>query len=233
MSTLASLRSGTAVDRSVAPNRSRMTGIAVMVGLHLLLGYALLTGLAHKAVKWVQKPITAAIIPEELPPPPPPPPPPKIERLVEQVKTQQAPPPPAYVPPPDTPAITVAPPAPTITAVQHTEPVAPLTPTPTPTPTPPAPPAPIASAKTDIGVACPNYGQTLQTALNGWFERVGLDATVKVQFKVHGNAVKDVVILSGPREYHRAVLAAVQRFTCSTENTAEAVVTFNVFFRAE
>jgi protein TonB len=206
-----------------------MTGIAVMVGLHLLLGYALLTGLAHKAVKWVQKPITAAIIPEELPPPPPPTPPPKIERLVEQVKVQQAPPPPTYVPPPDTPVVTAAPTAPTITAVQHTEPVAPLT----PTPTPPTPPAPIASAKTDIGVACPNYGQTLQSALEGRYDKVGIAGTVKVQFKVQGNAVKDVVILSGPREYHRAVLAAVQRFTCSTENTAEALVTFNVFFRAE
>jgi protein TonB len=195
-----------------------------MVGLHLLLGYALFTGLAHKAVKWVQKPVTATIIPEELPPPAPPP---KIERLVEQVKTQQAPPPATYVPQPDTPAVTAAPPAPTITAVQHTEPVAP------PAPTPPAPPAPTAGAKTDIGVACPNYGQTLQSALEGLYDKVGIAGTVKVQFKVLGNTVLDATIVSGPREYHRTVLAAVRRFSCKAAPGVEPVVTFDVIFRAD
>ena len=230
-------RSGIGAPQFTPPRRERAVSIAFMVGLHLIVGYALVTGLANRAVTWVQKPLMAVIVPEPVVPPPPPPPPAKMLRQVEQVPQPTQPPPPAFVPPPEiapaTPAVT----APTITAVQISEAVAtpaPISkPAPIPATLPLVPPVPAATAKKEVGVACPKYAQILQSALDGWYDKVGIAATVKVQFKVQGNAVQEAVILSGPREYHRPVLAAVRRFSCQALPGDDPVVNFDIVFRSD
>jgi len=203
-------------------------GIAVMVGFHGLLGYALVSGLARKAVEVVKKPLDATIIQEVKLPPPPPPPPPKVEKVVERPKAP-TPPPPAYVPPPE--VVVAAPAAPTITAVQSTEPVAPPPATPPPPPAPPAePPAPV---RAEVSVACPGYIRTLQGALEGVYEKVGIDATVKVSLRVKGDRIIDVQPVSGPKAYQRYVLDAVRRIQCSASGAAELIVPLDVTFKEE
>ena len=208
-------------------NRFGPAGLAAMVGLHLLIGYALVSGLARKAVETVtRKPLEAVIVQDVTPPP-------KVEKIVEARKT--ATPQPARVPRPEvvrTPApVPVPAPVPPVVAMQSPEPA------PAPAPSPPAPaapsPAPARPASSSVGVVCPGYQAALQSGLAGVFERVGLAATVKVQFRVRGDAVQDVSLLSGPREYQRAVQSAVRRFTCRSEGVEDALVVFDVNFRAE
>jgi protein TonB len=212
-------------------NRFGPAGLAAMVGLHLLIGYALITGLARKAVEVVaRRPLEAVIVQDVKPPP-------KVEKIVEARKTPT--PLPARAPRPEvvrTPTpVPVPAPAPPVVAMQSPEPA------PAPAPSPPASPAPslapapapARAASSSVGVLCPGYQAALRSGLAGVFERVGLAATVKVQFRVRDDAVLDVSLLSGPREYQRAVQSAVRRFTCKSEGAEEALVVFDVNFRAE
>ena len=134
-------------------SKRNMIGLTGVVLLHVFIVYALMTGLGHKAVKVLVKPLETKIIEEFIPPPPPPPPPPP-KKIEPQMPKVQAPPPPPYVPPPEV-QVAVAP-APVITQVQTTPPVvepviAPPPPPalvvvavapPAPPPPPPAPPKP-------------------------------------------------------------------------------------------
>ena len=158
-------------------------------------------------------------------------------KVVERVKAAAPPPPPAaYVPPPDT-AVAAA--APAIAAVQNAVP-APAPPVAPPVPREPpveraaAPsPVPAPTARSEAGLACPGYQQALQTNLAGAYERVGVAGVVKVQFRVNGSAISDVTILSGPREYQRAVQAAVRRFQCQSDGAEATVVALDINFRPE
>jgi periplasmic protein TonB len=209
-------------DRGFSPkSRFGPLGLAVMVGAHLVIGYALATGLAGKVVTIMKKPLDATIIQEvKLPPPPPPP-----KQIVKQeVPKTLAPPPPAYVPPPDvTPpvAATTA-----ITAVQSVEPVA-------PPPAQPAPAAPIVAAgavRTEISVACPRQikPEVPQRAIED-----GVEGTVKAEVRVRGGRVVDIKIVSGPRVFYAAVLAAISRYECSSGGDAEVVAFQDFTFKLD
>jgi protein TonB len=194
----------------------RSTGLAVVVALHVVVGWALASGLASKVVNVViNKPIEMSIIPEVAPPPPPPPP--KAEKIKEVVRTEVAPPP-AYVPP-----------APVIQAVQAEPPPAPpviAQPPPEPVPEPPKP----AVVKQEISVACPGYQNVLAQALEEAVERVGLNGTVQALIKIRGSQVVDVQTVSGPKEYHKYVQAAVKRMRCSAGGANEVQVALPVNF---
>lgn len=198
----------------------RSTGLAVVLGLHVLVAWALASGLAREAVEVIKKPIEMAIVPEA-PPPPPPPPPKVVEKVVEAPKVK---PPPAYVPPPD-----IAPP------VVQTEPVIQATqsePPPAPEPiAPPAPPAPPAIVKQEISLACPGYQQVLAQTLEDAFDRVGIVGTVRALIKVRGTQVVDAVAVSGPKEYHKYVGAAIKRLRCSAGGAEEVQVALDVKFQ--
>ncbi|WP_457420459.1 hypothetical protein [Roseateles sp. P5_E7] len=222
LSTAAPLRSQLKPPASA----NRGTGIAVVVGLHLVLGYALTTGLASKAVEAIKKPIEMALLPEVLPPPPPPPPPPKVVKI-EPV--QKVVPPPSYVPPPEIVPI-VAPPPP-IQVVQATVPKEPVVVAAAPAPVPvPAPPAAPPVIKREISLACPGYEAVLATALEEAIDRVGLKGTVQTLIKIRGNQVIDVATLTGPKEYHKYVQAAVKRMRCTAGGADEVQVSLPVIF---
>lgn len=79
------------LQRQRAP-KNHLPGIAFVIVLHIIVVYALVSGLARKAVEFVQKPLETKVIAEvakqpDLPPPPPPP--------------KMAPPPPPFIPPPE------------------------------------------------------------------------------------------------------------------------------------
>ncbi len=242
MSSLLGMQSARHPCRDFSPRRRvSAVGIGAMVGFHLLVGYALVSGLATDIVQAVQKPLMASIVPEPVRPvpPPPPPPPPKIERVVERVKPS-APPPPraAYVPPPDVPTAASAPaiaavqstapaPAPPVQAPAQREPLAEVTAAPAPAPARTLP------ARSDAGVTCPGYQQSLLASLAGAYDRVGIAGVVKVQFRVSGNSVGDVAVISGPREYQRAVQSAVRRFQCQSESGEPTLVALDITFQPE
>jgi len=215
-----------ALGRKPPPNANpRAAGLCVVVGLHLLLFWGLSSGLAKQAVELVKKPIMTTLI-AEAPPPPPPPPPPKVEKI-EQVLPKQ-PPPPAYVPPTETPVAAPVPPPP-IQAVQSQTPVAPP-PAVVAAPAPPAPaPAPVVQ-KREIQLACPGYEAILAQTLEEAIERVGLQGTVNTLIKIRGNQVVEVSPLSGPKEYHKYVVAAVKRMRCTAGGADEVQVSLPVIF---
>jgi protein TonB len=201
-------------------------GLIVMVLAHLLIGYALVSGMARQAIEIVKKPLNATIIEEVKIPPPPPPP--KVEKI--QPATPQTPTPPTYVPPPDTP-VPVQSSTAAITAVQTEKATAPPpAPAPVVTQAPPPPPAP---ARAEVEVACPGYQNTLQAALQGVFEKVGVEGTVKVLLKLKNNQVIDVTPQSGPREYYRYVQGAARRMNCTTGSADELLVPLSVTFKEQ
>lgn len=202
----------------------KSTGFLVVVVLHLLIGWALVSGLARKAVEVVKKPIEMTLLEEVKPPPPPPPPPPK--KIVEPPPKL---PPPPFVPPPDITPNVVAP-APAITVERTPPPPEPVVVAPPPPPAPPAPPP--QPVRAEAGVVCPGYQKTLQAALQGAFEKVGIEGTVTVQLRIRGGEVLDATPTAGPREYYRVVQTAVRRLRCQSGGD-EVTVSLPVTFREE
>ena len=203
---------------------SRIKGIAVVVVLHVLIGYALVSGMARKGLDLVKKPLEAVVIQEVIIPPPPPPPPPPKQAVPPKV--QAAPPP--FVPPPD-----VAPP------VASNAPVIVAAPTPAPAPAviaPPAPsappgpaPAPPGPKRVAIGLACPTQ---VAPEMPRRAVKDGIEGVVKVQIVVKNGAVQDVTVLSGPKVFHEAVIAAVKRYKCVADGP-EVVATQEFTFKLE
>lgn len=191
--------------------RRRTLGWIAVVALHIVILWALITGTAQKGLHLIKKPLEAAVIQEVIIPPPPPPPPPPPKQIVkhEPVHQPKAPPPP-FVPPPE-----VAPPpttsAPAIQAVP--------TPPPEPVviaPPPPAPaPAPAGPVRKSMEVACPTM---VKPEMPKQAVRDGTEGVVRAQATIRDGAVKDVVILSGPRVFHAAVRAAMLQYQCEKES---------------
>ena len=158
--------------------------------------------------------------------------------MVDKPPPMDAPPPPPYVPPPE-----VQPPpppiaAPVIQAIQQVEPPPkPVEIKPPPPPAPPAPPppapAPPAVAKPEIGVACPNHKESLSASLAGAFDRIGITGVVKVNIKIKGNQIIEVVAVSGPREYYRMVQNGVRRLNCSSPQAEEVTVPLEISFKEQ
>jgi periplasmic protein TonB len=122
--------------------KKHMPGIGFVIVLHVIIVYALVSGLARKAVEFVQKPLETKVIaeatkpPEEAPPPPP----------------KMAPPPPPFIPPPEINIqVAVAPSPGAITAVTTAPPPKEAP----PPPAPPAPPkAPVRTAPVVLAASC-------------------------------------------------------------------------------
>jgi periplasmic protein TonB len=125
------------VQRQRAP-ANHLPGIGFVILLHIIIIWALVTGLARKAVEFVQKPLETKLIAEQVKPPEEkPPPPPKM-----------APPPPPFIPPPEINVQVAATPSPAaITAVTNTAPAKEAPPSPAAAPNAPVRIAPVVLAK--------------------------------------------------------------------------------------
>lgn len=153
--------------------------------------------------------------------------------MLDKPPPVEAPPPP-YVPPPEV-QPPPAPTAPTIQAVQSTPPEKPVEIKPPPPPAPPAPPAPppAAPVKTEIGVVCPGHKESLQSALAGLYDKVGVEGVVVLSIRFRGQEIVDVKQVSGPREYFRDVSRAVRRLDCKVPGGAETSATLEISFREQ
>lgn len=187
------------------PSSRRFLGIGVAAVAHLIIGWALVSGLANRVVEAIKKPLEAQIIREtELLPPPPPPLPKQIKPLPPAPKVTAAPPMP-FVPPPEVAPRVAAPDA--ITMVAPTPPAVEYK---IETP-PPAPASPAAPTRQDIGLVCPTQ---VRPEIPGEALDRGISGRVTAQVRISDGVVREVVILSGPRVYHAAVRAALQRYKC-------------------
>lgn len=186
--------------------RRRSIGWIWVVLIHLLALWGLVSGTARQGLEILKKPLEAAVIQEVIIPPPPPPPPPKqIKQPEPQAPVAQAPPPP-FVPPPE-----VAAPA-TTAPVIAASPVAPATP---PVIAPPPPPAPAAPPRpAQIGVLCPNQ---VAPVMPRRAIQAGIGGVVRAQATIREGVVKEVAILSGPRELHSAVRDAMLQYRCVSD----------------
>ena len=178
-----------------------LTGIIVVIILHVALGYALINGLARKIVDVIKQPLETKII-EELkkPPPPdtPPPPPPKMVQVL-----------PTFVPPPEVQVQAQV----TVPVISNTTAVAP------PVYAPPAPPAPVvAAAAPSVGVACPNFRETLQSEFKypPQARKDGISGEVLLEFTVAASGeIKDVEVKSSTNRIFNSVsVNTVKKFRC-------------------
>jgi len=173
-----------------------LVGLAIVALLHVLIIYALVTGLAHKVIDVIKKPIETKIVEEVKPPPPPetpPPPPPKLST-----------PPPPFIPPPEVQIAVTPPPAATITAVTATPPppVAAIVPTPPPVTHAPVHVPPVIDAARSC--AKPEYPPSSRRA-----EESGT-VTLRFLIDVDGRAIKaEVGHTSGHKRLDEAALAAL------------------------
>ncbi len=202
------------------PSR-RYKGLVLVVIFHAFLLYALVSGLARDALKFVKKPLEAAVIQEVIIPPPPPPPPKEIKPPEQQAPKTEAPPP--FVPPPEVAVSTST--APVIQSVQAPPP----TPAVIAPPPPPAPPAPKRDF-TNIGVACPTQ---VKPEMPRKALQEGISGVIKAQAVIKGGVVQSVTILSGPRIYHSVVIAAMKQYKCTTEGGDEIVATQEFNFKLD
>jgi len=171
-----------------------LLGLAIVVLLHVLIVYALVTGLAHKVIEVIKKPIETKIVEEVKPPPPPetpPPPPPKLTT-----------PPPPFLPPPEVQiAVAAAPTA--ITVVTNTPPpVAAIVPQPPPTVHAPVRVAPVIDAAHSCSK--PDYPPASVRA-----EETGV-VSLRFLIDLDGHALKaEVVHSSGHKRLDEAARAAL------------------------
>jgi protein TonB len=178
-----------------------LAGITVVIAFHILLVWALANGLARKVVEVVKGPLETKIIEEVKKPPPPdtpPPPPPKMVQVM-----------PTFVPPPE---VQIA--APVIQSpISNPTPVAPPVYAP---PAPPAPPAPVAAPT--VGVACPNFKQTLQAELKYPLQarKDGIEGEVLLEFTVAANGeIKDIEVKNSTnRVFNNPSINTVRQFRC-------------------
>lgn len=186
-------------ERQRSPGK-HMTGITVVIAFHVLLVWALANGLARKVVEKVAGPLETKIIEEVKKPPPPdtpPPPPPKMAQVM-----------PTFVPPPE---VQISAPAPA-PVISNPTPVAP------PVYAPPAPPAPVQTAAPTVGVACPNFKQTLQNELKYPLQarKDGIEGEVLLEFTVAASGeIKDVEVKSSSnRVFNNPSINTVRQFRC-------------------
>lgn len=225
-------------DYGATDPRRRLIGWAVVLAIHALALWALVSGTARQTLDALRKPMQAVVIQEVVipPPPPPPPPPPQPIRPPEaqapRVSTPPPLPPPPFVPPPEVAVPAVA--APAIAAATTPPPAPPMIAPPSPpvaAPVPPpapvaAPPAPRAVA---IGVLCPTQ---VAPVMPRAAIRRGIEGMVKAEAVIRDGVVREVNIVSGPRELHEAVRDAMRQYRCVSGGTeVRATQEFN--FRLE
>ena len=80
-----------------------------------------------------------------------------------------------------------------------------------------------------IGLACPTQ---VAPEMPRRAVKDGIEGVVKVQIVVKNGAVQDVTVLSGPKVFHEAVIAAVKRYKCVAEGP-EVVATQEFTFKLD
>ena len=208
----------TSYDSRVGVRRFR--GLAVALFVHALLAALLIFGTSHKSLFLLTKPLQAVVIQDVA-----------IEPPIPKVVIPPKAPPPKVQPTPFIPTPQVQPTT-TSFAVESTV-VAHELPQPAPAAQPQAPapalapPAPI--VKPDISIVCPTQvrPEMPRKALID-----GTQGVVKVQVKIGGGTVREVVIISGPRVFYDSVRAAVMQYKC-TQDSAEVIATQDFNFKVQ
>lgn len=194
---------------AAAEPRRRMIGWALVIAVHLLALWLLVSGTARQGLDALKKPLEAVVIQEVIIPPPPPPPPKPIKLPEPQAPRSEAPPPP-FVPPPEVAPPVTAAPAIAATPVPPPAVVAPSPPAPAPAPARPAPP-PAAPQPASMAVVCPTQ---VAPVMPRAAIRRGIEGVVKAEAVIRDGVVREVTILSGPRELHDAVRDAMRQYRC-------------------
>ena len=80
-----------------------------------------------------------------------------------------------------------------------------------------------------IGLACPTQ---VAPEMPRRAVKDGIEGVVKVQIVVKNGAVQDVTVLSGPKVFHEAVIAAVKHYKCVADGP-EVVATQEFTFKLD
>ena len=199
-------------------------GIVIVVALHVLLAWAIVSGTAKKGLDIIKKPLEAVVIQEVIIPPPP----------IKEIKPPEvrapkvvAPTPPPFVPPPEVAPQQTA--APAIASVATPSPVPAVIAPPPQVEAPAAAAAAAKPARSEIGVACPTQvaPEMPKRAIQD-----GTFGVVRAQALIREGAVREVIILSGPRIFHAAVKAAMMQYKC-TNDSGDITATQEFNFKIE
>lgn len=89
------------------------------------------------------------------------------------------------------------------------------------------------AVRTDVRAACPDVVTEMQKRLANVSYRVGREAELTVDLKLNGNAIENVSVQGGPREYRSDTRSAVWQLQCSTPQASSQLYRFVVAFVSE
>jgi hypothetical protein len=86
------------------------------------------------------------------------------------------------------------------------------------------------TARRDVDTVCPAIAEQLPEALASAWHKVGQEGTVRVQFMLEGQSVRDVQALAGPRRYARWVRSAMHDVNCRADSAQPQAFVFEIRF---
>jgi ferredoxin-NADP reductase len=86
------------------------------------------------------------------------------------------------------------------------------------------------TARRDVDAVCPAIAEQLPEALASAWHKVGQEGTVRVQFLLEGQSVRDVQALAGPRRYARWVRSAMHDVNCRADTAQAQAFVFDIRF---
>ncbi len=78
--------------------------------------------------------------------------------------------------------------------------------------------------RVDVQTACPDIAETLNRELTPAIVMLGKEGTVRVEFRLQGDQVWDVVWSGGPREYRQPIRSALSGFSCNPGGAGDRFV---------
>lgn len=90
--------------------------------------------------------------------------------------------------------------------------------------------AAVEAARRDVNSVCPAIADQLPQVLASAWHNVGQEGTVRVQFVLDGQSVRDVQALSGPRRYARWVRSAMYDVNCRADTAQPQAFVFDIRF---
>jgi hypothetical protein len=91
---------------------------------------------------------------------------------------------------------------------------------------------PAGPPRVDVERACPAIAETLNRELSPAMEMFGREGTVRVEFRIAGDAVESVTARGGPHEYRPFVRRAMRAVTCIPDSRGDRFV-FSIRFDPE
>jgi type II secretory pathway pseudopilin PulG len=88
----------------------------------------------------------------------------------------------------------------------------------------------VEAARRDVNTVCPAIADQLPEVLASAWHNVGQEGTVRVQFMLDGQQVRDVQALSGPRRYARWVRSAMGDMNCRADTAQPQAFVFDIRF---